>query len=73
MASNYFFSALVIFSNSAKNNIVEFGGFSPTQSLFGSYPSNWNRAQVAETAEERMQDSLLKTDARTKGSAASRL
>ena len=44
----------------AKNNIAEYGGFSPTQSLFGTAPTNWYRTEVAETPEERMQDTLYK-------------
>ena len=53
-------SELATLANMAKNNIAEYGGFSPTQSLFGTAPMNWDRTEVAETPEERMQDTLYK-------------
>ena len=33
-------SELATLANMAKNNIAEYGGFSPTQSLFGTAPMN---------------------------------
>ena len=51
---------LALLSNMAKNSIAEYGGFSPTQTLHGSFPTNWSRAEVRESPEERMQDSLYK-------------
>ena len=50
---------LVILSVGARNNLSEFGGFSPTQALWGHFPSNWSRAEPL-TSEERMEDSLWK-------------
>ena len=50
---------LVILSVGARNNLSEFGGFSPTQALWGHFPNNWSRAEPL-TSEERMEDSLWK-------------
>ena len=50
---------LVVHAVGARNNLSEFGGFSPTQALSGHFPSNWSRAEPL-TSEERMEDTLWK-------------
>ena len=45
----------------ARNNITEYGGFSPTQALFpGYFPMHWSRLERPMTPEEKFQDESYK-------------
>ena len=45
----------------ARNNITEYGGFSPTQALFPGYiPMDWSRLERPMTPEEKFQDESYK-------------